>query len=225
MVGISGESRYNLIRSTVPAALAPDVEIAIPPRSPVVYPPRKRWTRAECQSLESTGLWNRDRFELIDGELITKMPKNRPQALVVMLVAEWLRSVFGPYRLNREVPVDVAPEDNPTSEPEPDIAVLVKSAKKYQDAPPPAADVQLLVEVSDSTVAFDLGPKARLYARAGIPDYWVFDIQSRRIITHRDPRDGVYTTVAAYIEGETVAPLIAPEALLPVVAAFAINED
>ncbi len=204
----------------MPAALAPDIEIPIPPLSPVIYPPRKRWTRTECQSLESTGLWDRDRFELIDGELITKLPKNRPHIIVLMLVGEWLAHVFGSFHLNKEGPIDVAPEDNPTSEPEPDLAVLGNDGRTYLDSSPPAAEVRLLIEISDSTIGFDLGPKARLYSRAGIADYWVVDIQARRIIVHRSPEGGVYSQVVAYEEGESVSPLVAPDAMLLVSEAF-----
>jgi hypothetical protein len=100
-----------------------------------------------------------------------------------------------------EGPIDVAPQDNPTSEPEPDIAVLAKTGPEYMGANPPASDVRLVIEVSDSTLAFDLGPKARLYARAGIPEYWVFDIGERRLIVHRSPQAGVYSMVTAYAEG------------------------
>ena len=204
----------------MPAALVPDIEIPIPPRAPAVYPPRKRWTRAECQSLESTGLWNRDKFELIDGELIAKMSKNRPHSIVLMLVVKWLSSFIDQVYLNLESPLDVAPEDMPSSEPEPDIAVLSKEGNEYQRSFPPAADVRLLIEISDSTLAFDLGPKARLYARAGIADYWVFDIQARRIIVHRDPSEGAYSSVIAYSEGEQVAPLAHPTALVAVSGVF-----
>jgi hypothetical protein len=84
--------------------------------------------------------------------------------IVYTAVLEWLAGVFGMKHLNPEGPIDVAPEDNPTSEPEPDIAVLAKAGSEYIGANPPAADIRLIVEVSDSTLPFDLGPKARLYA-------------------------------------------------------------
>jgi Uma2 family endonuclease len=169
----------------MPVELAPAVELPVPPRSPVIYPPRKRWTRAECERIEATGLWDRDRVELID----------------------------------------VASEDNPTSEPEPDMAVLAKVGTEYPVANPPASDVRLVIEISDSTLAFDLGPKARLYARAGIPEYWVFDIGGRRVIVHRGPAAGGYSMVTTYAEGEIVAPLAFPGALFPVAVAFPFPAD
>jgi len=73
-----------------------------------------------------------------------------------------------------------------------------------------------VVEVSDSSLGFDLTTKAALYARAGIVEYWVLDVAGRRLIVHRDPRAGRYISVAAYGEEESVAPLAALESLLRV---------
>jgi Uma2 family endonuclease len=204
----------------MPVELAPPVDLPVAPNSPIIYPPRKRWTRAECASIDATGLWNRERLELIEGELITKMSKERPHVVVFLSVVEWLAAVFSMKRLNTEAPIDVAPEDNPTSEPEPDIAVLKKQAADYMGSNPPAADIRLVIEISDSILAFDLGPKARLYARASIQEYWVFDIAERRLIVHRDPRAGSYSAVTAYAEGEAVIPLSLPSASFPVAIAF-----
>ena len=209
----------------MPVALAPPIEQPVPPRSPIIYPPRKRWTRAECERIEATGLWDRDRLELIEGELITKMSKNRPHMIVFMSVMKWLVGLLDPMYLNPEGPIDVAPEDNPTSEPEPAIAVLAKAGTEYIVGNPPASDVRLVIEISDSTLAFDLGPKARLYARAGIPEYWVFDIGGRRVIVHRNPAAGGYSMVTAYAEGERVAPLAFPAAAFPVRVAFPFPAD
>lgn len=209
----------------MPVELAPAVEFPVAPHSPIIYPPRKRWTRAECERIEATGLWNRERLELIEGELIVKIPKKRPHVVVFMSVLEWLASMFGMKHLNAGGPIDVAPEDDPTSEPEPDIAVLAKNGSEYMGANPPASDVRLVVEVSDSTLAFDLGPKTRLYARAQIPEYWVFDIGERRLIVHRDSRAGRYSVVTAYSDGESVTPLALPSASFPVAVAFPFPAD
>jgi Uma2 family endonuclease len=179
------------------------------------YPPRKRWTRAECLSLESTGLWERERLELIDGELISRMGKKRPHVNAMIFVMKWLPDVFGALYVTPEAPIDVSPEDNPTNEPEPDLVVLKQPCSVYESANPGPFDVRLLVEISDTTLAFDLGTKARLYARAGIPEYWVVDVVGRRIVVyrepaHRDPRDWAFENVVSYSEGESIAPLAAP---------------
>jgi Uma2 family endonuclease len=157
---------------------------------PPGYPPRKRWTRSECKSLEVTGLWDREKLELIDGDLISKMGKNWPRVNTTALVMKWLTAVFGALYALQDAPIDVSPEDNPTNEPEPDLIVLEQPCSAYKTASRVPADVRLLVEISDTTLAFDLGIKARLYARAGISEYWVVDVTGRRIVVHSRPACG-----------------------------------
>ena len=82
------------------------------------------------------------------------------------------------------------------------------------------ADVRLLVEISDTTLAFDLGTKARLYARAGIPEYWVVDVVGERIVVHRSPGSGVYADMKSYRIGESIEPLAAPGSNFTVADAF-----
>jgi Uma2 family endonuclease len=170
--------------------------------------------------LEPSGLWDRERLELVGGELISKMGKKRRHVNALVVVQAWLVRAFGEQFVNPEAPIDVAPEDNPTNEPEPDLVVLAKPSREYQDANPKPGDLRLVVEISDSTLAFDLTTKAQLYARAGIVEYWVVDIAVRRLIVHCDPREGLYRSVIAYAEHEAVAPLAAPEAQFKVGDSF-----
>ena len=183
--------------------------------------PRKRWTRKECELLDAMGVWNGQRLELIDGELIDKrMPKNPPHILAVILLHEWLAAIFGFLRVRKEDPIDVATADNATSEPEPDLVVLRESARHFPNANPSPQDVELIVEVSESTLFFDLNKKAPIYARAGIPEYWVLDINLRRLIVHREPLDGKYHSVKIYHQDERVSPLAAPGSEFRVAQAF-----
>src|SRR5690348_16258963 len=95
------------------------------PYRPVPTEPlRKLWARSECAALESAGFLDRKRLELVDGELIRKIPKNRPHANALAILYDWAIRVFGGRYINSETPIDVSPEDNPTSEPEPDIIIL-----------------------------------------------------------------------------------------------------
>jgi Uma2 family endonuclease len=187
---------------------------------PVDDPPRKLWTRAECVALEASGLWDQQRLELIQGELISKMGKKRFHVNALVAVQAWLVRTFGEQFVNPEAPIDVAPEDNPTNEPEPDLIVLTRPSSEFQDANPRPADLRLVVEISDSTLGFDLTTKAGLYARAGIVEYWVVDIAARRLVVHRDPRDGLYRSVTAYGENETATPLASPQSEFRVASAF-----
>ena len=120
-------------------------------------------------------------------------------------------AVFGFRLVNIGAPIDVAPQDNNFNEPVPDATVLTRDFRTFAANPQPA-DLQLVVEVSDLTLTIDLTAKARLYARAGIVEYWVIDIKGRRLIVHLDPREGVYFSVMAYGEFETISPLAAPAA-------------
>jgi Uma2 family endonuclease len=184
-----------------------------PPPPPA--PPRKKWTRTECQVLESSGLLQGQQLELVDGELINKMGKNRPHVASLMLLVFWAARAFGEQFVNSEAPLDVAPDDNPTNEPQPDLYVAKRPSTEYRSTPP-AYDVRLIVEISDSSLVFDLTTKAALYARAGIPEYWVVDVSARRLIVHRDIRDGRYSSIVGYSENERVSPLAAPHAELRV---------
>ncbi len=173
--------------------------------------PRKVWTREEARALVDLGFPNAEKWELIDGELIDKMDKNRPHVIWQGIVYEWLLGVFGSGRVESEAPSDVATEDNAHNEPEADLKALRRPSQEYASNPQPE-DILLLVEISDSTVRFDLGPKAKLYARAAIMEYWVLDIPQKRLIVHREPEGGQYRSVVTYEAQEEIAPLAAPEA-------------
>jgi Uma2 family endonuclease len=182
-------------------------------------PPRRRWTRAECELMASMGLLDGERLELIDGELLRKMGKNNPHLWTVRLLHEWLESAFGFKRVLKEDPINVADGDNDHNEPEPDLVVLLEPCSRDKMKPGPD-HILLVIEVADSTRSFDLTKKADLYARAGIPDYWVFDTSQREVIVHREPAHGKYSSVTVYRQDESIAPLAAPQLQLKVAAAF-----
>jgi Uma2 family endonuclease len=192
----------------------------IPEPPAPLSPPRKRWTRAECALMASAGVEDTDQLELIEGELISKMPKNRPHVNAAVYVMLWLIETFGGERVNPKAPIELATEDNPINEPVPDLIVLKRPSRTFRLAPPGPGELDLVVEISDASLVFDLTVKARLYARAGIAEYWVLDVTARRLIVHRDPsRDG-YRAIVAYGESERVAPLAAPGRELPVADIF-----
>ncbi len=188
--------------------------------------PRKRWTREECSLLEKAGVGELSQYELIEGELIRKMSKNPPHVYCLHVASKLLRAIFGYDAVLQDPSIDVSPEDTPTSAPEPDL-VLLRNEGMPLASRIRAADIRLVVEVSDTTLRFDLFTKAPLYARAGITEYWVLDLNTRRVFVHREPVQGSYTKVTVYSSEERVATLAAPEAefavadLFPVMAAEA----
>jgi Uma2 family endonuclease len=119
-------------------------------------------------------------------------------------------------------PIDVGPEDNPTNEPASDLIVLRKDPWHLTSNPRPQ-DLRLVVEIADTSLSFDLKVKTALNARAGVPEYWVLDVTSRRLPVHRNPRSGTYADVAAYSEHESASPLAAPQAQFRVADVFPVT--
>jgi Uma2 family endonuclease len=191
--------------------------IAAPPLDSI---PHKKWTRAEISELTSMGWFAGERYELIDGELINKMGKGEPHALAGMFMLAWLVPIFGFDRVRKEEPIDVAVEDNKYNEPEPDFVVLREPVQKLRMRRPQPQDVIFVIEVADSSLGVDRSKKADLYARAGIPDYWVLDVNQRQVVVHREPVGGQYTSVIAYSQDESVSPLASPQSEFRVAAVF-----
>lgn len=182
-------------------------------------PPRKKWTREECGVLASAGI-DLTHYELVEGELILTMGKKRAHSNVLRRLVILLGHLFGEEFVQHEVSLDVSPEDNPTSEPEPDAVVLRRSFSELADGNPRPGDVALVVEVADTTLRFDRTVKAGLYARAGLAEYWVVDTVGERVYVHRDALEGVYQSVVEFGREESVSPLAKPEGAIRVESLF-----
>lgn len=96
------------------------------------------------------------------------------------------------------------------SRPEPDLMWI--RAARYRDSHPRASDVQLAIEVSHSSLIYDLETKRKLYAEAGIVEYWIVDAQANCIHVYRDPASGDYATRFVRVIGNRLSPLIQPNA-------------
>jgi Uma2 family endonuclease len=177
--------------------------------------PHKRWTRDEVAVIESTGIFDGAHFELIDGELIDKMGKGRKHVRGTRRTAEALETVFGREFVDREAPIDVAPTDNPRNEPEPDVHVLRRPTGSIDHNPRPE-DIALIVEVADTTLRYDMTAKAALYARAGIAEYWILDLNGSRLLVFRDPVAGRYQTELAFTAADSISPLESPASRIAV---------
>lgn len=187
-----------------------------PPAHVEAGPRRKRWTRAEIEAIESAGLLPQERLELIEGELMDRRGKTRPRAIAISEMVQCLWAIFGSRFVQQAAAIDVSPEDNPSSEPVPDVIVLKRPLTDFRVDNPGPADLALVCQVSDSSLGFDLSTKANLYARAGIEEYWVLDLQGRKLIVHREPSSVGYKSLHTYLAGEKVAPLAAPGATIAI---------
>jgi Uma2 family endonuclease len=172
-------------------------------------PNRVRWTRAQCDAIVAAGVLN-GQYELIDGEVISKMGQKPPHRQAVVLLNAWLTAVFGALLVQTRATIDVGDADPDHNEPEPDVAVTVEPTTAYSDRNPGPADLVLVAEVSDTTLRFDRTTKAALYARAGIREYWIVDIVGRQVLVHRQPTAKGYTEITAYGPDERIATLARP---------------
>ena len=171
-----------------------------------------RWTREAYDRAVEAGVFGPDdRLELIDGQLLAMTPQGSRHAAIVDLTGDVLREVFGAdHRVRMQCPL-VAGDD---SEPEPDLAVVPGRARDYLDAHPTGA--LLVVEVSDDSLRRDRLIKQRLYARHGIPEYWILALPDACLEVYRDPAASGYRTVLMRRAGETIAPLAKPSAAIAV---------
>lgn len=201
--------------SAVLAPVAPQ-----PPQAAVPAPPDtgvrpRRWTRGEYYRAAEAGLFRPDeRLELLDGEIVEKMTENAPHSSAVRRARRQLTRAFDGVLcfVSEQHPITLPDE----SEPEPDLALVIGIEEEFDGRHPAAADILLVLEVSNTTLAFDTGPKARAYAAAGIRDYWVLNLNERRLEVHRNPQNGAYQSITPLDENEAVSPLAAPQAFVRV---------
>jgi Uma2 family endonuclease len=145
---------------------------------------------------------HRQRIELIRGELRQRNPIGTRHANVVDLLIEWSHESVPKdrVRIRCQAPLRIPALQ---SSPEPDLMWLTR--KDYSRQHPEPTDVFLLIEVAEDSLRYDLGEKARLYAAAGIVEYWVVDIPQQAIHVHRQPQAGRYASVTVVGEQQTIA--------------------
>jgi Uma2 family endonuclease len=178
-------------------------------------PSRHRFTRDAYHRAGDLGLLGTEpRCELIDGDILDKMGQKEPHPTLIMQILFVIAGIFGQLYVRSQLPV-VLTDD---SEPEPDLAVTSQPRNVYTTSgdTPPASDVRLVVEISISTLHFDLMTKAGLYSRAGIPEYWVVDAANLRLVVHCDPTPAGYASVVSLDDTQSVSPIAAPHASLRV---------
>jgi Uma2 family endonuclease len=158
---------------------------------------------SEYHRLAQAGIFlEDDRVELINGEVVEMSPIGSRHAACVRAIEELSHE-----KLGRSVHISV---QNPIllddySEPEPDLAILQRRPDRYARAHPRPEDALLVVEVADTSIDYDRLIKIPLYARAGIPEVWLVDLNQELIGVFCDPRDGEYQTYREFKRGETIA--------------------
>jgi Uma2 family endonuclease len=175
----------------------------------------RRWTRLEYERLVKLGVFRPDeRLELLDGALIVSEPQGSRHAATIRRVLSALRHALGEaWQIDSQLPIALDAD----SEPEPDVAVVPRDPGAYRDAHPSSA--VLIVEIAERSYRIDREYKASLYARAGVPDYWIIDLAHDTVEVHRNreaspdaPCGWRYQSVATLSPPERVAALAAPGA-------------
>jgi len=172
-------------------------------------PTRTRITTNRYQMMVARGVLTKyDRIELIDGDMLDMAPIGLKHSAITSRLTElFVLAVAGAATVVVGGPVNLGE----FSEPQPDLMLLKRRADFYSGKIPEAPDVLLLIEVSDNSLAFDQGAKQNLYARYGVPEYWVVDVEGRRVVTHREPRADGYVRTLEFAGSDTVAPLAFPD--------------
>jgi Uma2 family endonuclease len=171
--------------------------------------PRHRITMDEYYRMAEVGILPPDaRVELIEGEIIDMAPIGTGHGGAVAQLDRLLQSVVGGRAI---VFVQSAIRLSDISEPQPDFALVKPRADFYRKKHPGPDDTFLILEVSESSLRYDLQVKAPLYARHGIPEFWVIDLKGRQVRFFRSPESGQYADVTSTGVPSIVAPMALPD--------------
>lgn len=164
---------------------------------------RHRLTVEDYHRMGEAGILSEDtRVELIEGDLVDMAPIGSRHAGTVSALNDVLAmALHGRAIVAVQSPVTLSDQ----SEPQPDVAILKFREDYYRSAHPGPADVLLLIEVADTSAAYDRGIKVDLYARHGIPEAWLVDLLTMRLEVYHGPEAGEYRHVDYYRSG-TVSP-------------------
>lgn len=156
-----------------------------------------KWSIADYHKMIAAGILRDRRIQLIDGELIEMSPEGVAHAAYGGSIVDYLRQVINGHAWIREAhPITLS-----NSEPEPDIAIVQLPKSKYFQSHPIPLDIYWLVEISDTTLTYDLTKKQEIYAAAGIPEYWVVDVKDKKLTTFTQPQDSSYLTKSELTTG------------------------
>ncbi len=192
-----------------------DLSFVIPPRMPV-----RRFSLEEYHQLIEIGFFRDDeRIELIEGILVPMPPMSSRQAACIRkLQNRFTIDLRERAVVSVQLPLTITRR---TSEPEPDITLLKPEPSNYSQRHPRPTDVLLALEVSYTTLGYDDGDKRHLYARAGIQEYWIVNLNDDSVIVYRKPSalnqdDADFESKQTFRSGDRLTPLAFPDYSLDV---------
>lgn len=169
----------------------------------------KYWTVQDYHRMSEMGILAPDeRTELMNGQIVLKASKSPAHVFALRLLAIALETLLAnqPFFVRTQDPIQL----NDWSEPEPDLMIVRGTVLDYADRHPGPSDIELVVEVADSTLKSDCEIKDKLYAQAGIADYWVLDLKKRQLHIFRNHTPTGYTSHLILTEPNQISPLSFP---------------
>jgi Uma2 family endonuclease len=174
---------------------------------------RRLFTTKEFRDMVEAGVFREDdRLELVDGEILEMSPIGSRHAACVRKLNFLLRGVGSRALVDVQSPLGVS-ED---SDFYPDVVLLKPRADHYANAIPHVVDTLLVIEVADTTLRFDRSIKKHRYAAAGVPEYWIVDLEGSRVWVHRKPLEGDYGEIMEARPGEILTPPGMPDVQIAV---------
>jgi Uma2 family endonuclease len=171
-------------------------------------------TIEDYHRMAEAGIFSPDeRVELLDGTLLKMAAKETAHSSATTRTRRALEQGLrgrGLIRIQDPVQLD------DLSEPEPDIAIVALDSLEYAAHHPQPSEIFLLIEIADSSLDFDCGTKASAYARSGVLEYWVLDVQSRKLHVFRSPMTQTYESEFVFAETMQIAPLAFPDCILEI---------
>jgi Uma2 family endonuclease len=175
---------------------------------------KKRFTADQYQRMGQVGiLTERDRVELIDGDVVAMTPIGARHNACVTRTTRALVMAAGDdafVQPQGSVRLDLY------HEPEPDLVLLRPRGDFYASRLPGPEDILLVVEIADSSIDYDRDVKARIYAESGIPEYWLADLNANLVWRYSAPERGAFRSLEQYRRGQSMTPQLLPACVIPV---------
>jgi Uma2 family endonuclease len=162
-----------------------------------------KWTIDRYHQAVEAGIFDEERVELLNGEIVEMSPEGVPHSSSSDEAADYLRKQLHDQAKVREAKPVTLPNQ---SEPGPDIAIVRLPVETYRSHHPYPEDIFWLIEYSDSSLKKDLEIKSKVYAAVNIPGYWVVNLRKMELVVFRDPLDGEYRSQVTFTSG-TIVPL------------------
>lgn len=170
----------------------------------------RRLSRREYDQMVAAGIFDEDeRIELLEGMLVTMSPQGEPHARVIEWLTQRMIVWLGfDFRVRCQLPYAASE----SSEPEPDLAIF-RGDHRTDDHP---SEALLIVEVSDSSIRKDRILKQRVYAKAGLPEYWIVNVQAKTVEVYTQPRGDAFISHQVFRVGDVLRPTRLPNIEVPV---------